>query len=110
MPATLEIESTLTDRYQTTIPDTVRKALGLSKRDKLHYSIRPGGEVLLTRADTSNDDDPAISAFLTFLAQDITAHPDRLQALPASLEDSLRDLASKVGELDLNAPLSEADE
>lgn len=110
MPATLEIESTLTDRYQTTIPDTVRKALGLSKRDKLHYSIRPGGEVLLTRADTSNDDDPAISAFLTFLAQDITAHPDRLHALPASLADSLRDLASKVGELDLNAPLSEADE
>jgi antitoxin PrlF len=110
MPATLEIESTLTDRYQTTIPDTVRKALGLSKRDKLHYSIRPGGEVLLTRADTSNDDDPAISAFLTFLAQDITAHPDRLHALPASSADSLRDLASKVGKLDLNAPLSEADE
>jgi antitoxin PrlF len=110
MPATLEIESTLTDRYQTTIPDTVRKALGLSKRDKLHYSIRPGGEVLLTRADTSNDDDPAISAFLTFLAQDITAHPDRLQALPATLVDSLHDLVSKVGELDLNTPLSEADE
>ncbi|MFM7907200.1 MAG: type II toxin-antitoxin system PrlF family antitoxin, partial [Microcystis sp.] len=28
-------ESTLTDRYQTTIPDSVRKALGLNKRDKI---------------------------------------------------------------------------
>ena len=54
MPATLEVESTLTDRYQTTVPETVRRALQLGKRDKLHYTIRPGGEVVLTRsADTS---------------------------------------------------------
>ncbi|NBD32458.1 MAG: regulator, partial [Cyanobacteria bacterium] len=28
-------ESTLTNRYQTTIPEPVRKALGLKKRDKI---------------------------------------------------------------------------
>ena len=44
MPATLEVESTLTDRYQTTVPETVRRALQLSKRDKIHYTIRAGGE------------------------------------------------------------------
>jgi antitoxin PrlF len=31
----LEAESTLTTRYQTTIPDAVRKVLGLSKHDRL---------------------------------------------------------------------------
>ena len=29
-------ESTLSDRYQTTVPEAVRKALGLSKRDKIY--------------------------------------------------------------------------
>jgi antitoxin PrlF len=41
MAATLEVESTLTDRYQTTVPETVRRALKLGKRDKIHYTIRP---------------------------------------------------------------------
>ena len=41
MPATLEAESTLTDRYQTTVPETVRRALRLRKRDKIQYVIRP---------------------------------------------------------------------
>lgn len=36
-------ESTLTDRYQTTLPDPVRKVLGLSKRDKIQYTIQPNG-------------------------------------------------------------------
>ena len=49
MAATLEVESTLTDRYQTTVPETVRRALRLRKRDKIHYTIRPGGEVVLSR-------------------------------------------------------------
>ena len=39
MPATLEVESTLTDRYQTTVPETVHRALRLSQRDKIRYTI-----------------------------------------------------------------------
>lgn len=50
MAVTLEAESTLTDRYQTTVPESVRRALRLGKRDKIHYAIQPGGEVILTRA------------------------------------------------------------
>jgi antitoxin PrlF len=41
MPATLEAESTLTDRYQTTVPQTVRRALRLRKRDKIQYVSAP---------------------------------------------------------------------
>ena len=59
MPATLEAESTLTDRYQTTVPETVRRALRLGKRDKIHYTVRPSGEVVLTRVDATEDADPA---------------------------------------------------
>ncbi|MFM8481213.1 MAG: type II toxin-antitoxin system PrlF family antitoxin, partial [Gammaproteobacteria bacterium] len=33
MPAAMQVESTLTDRYQTTVPETVRRALRLGKRD-----------------------------------------------------------------------------
>ena len=32
MTATLTVESTLTDRYQTTVPESVRRALHLGKR------------------------------------------------------------------------------
>lgn len=51
MPTTLETESTLTDRYQTTVPEAVRRALRLGKRDRIRYAIQPDGCVLLSRAD-----------------------------------------------------------
>jgi bifunctional DNA-binding transcriptional regulator/antitoxin component of YhaV-PrlF toxin-antitoxin module len=44
---TTEAESTLTDRCQTTVPETVRRALRLRERDKIRYSIRPRKEVML---------------------------------------------------------------
>ncbi len=109
MAATLEVESTLTDRYQTTVPETVRRALGLSKRDKIHYTIRPNGEVVLTRAEVSEQDDPVLGQFLGFLARDIARHPDRLQALDASLVRRLQSLVGDI-EVDLDAALSADDE
>lgn len=109
MPAALEVESTLTDRYQTTVPETVRRALRLSKRDKIHYTIRSGGEVVLTRADVALGEDPALGQFLNFLSHDITHHPERLQAIDSSLVERLQAL---VGDCDINldAPLSADDE
>lgn len=108
MPSTLEVESTLTDRYQTTVPETVRRALRLSKRDKIHYTIRPTGEVVLTRAETS-EDDPVLGQFLSFLARDIAIHPERLQAVDASLVARIHSLVGGI-EVDLDAPLSADDE
>ena len=107
MPATLRVESTLTDRYQTTVPETVRRALRLGKRDKIHYTIRPGGEVVLTRA--ADGDDPALAPFLDFLASDLASHPDRLQAVDAGLARRIRALVGGV-EVDLDAALSADDE
>lgn len=109
MPATLEVESTLTDRYQTTVPETVRRALRLGKRDKIHYSIRPGGEVVLTRAEASDGDDPVLGSFLGFLARDIAEHPERLEALDTGFMQRLQSLTSGI-EVDLDASLSADDE
>lgn len=108
MLVTQDLESTLTDRYQTTVPEGVRKALKLSKRDKIHYTIRPSGEVLLTKA-VAVDEDPVLGNFLNFLARDIGQHPDRLQLVDAGLVERIRSLVDGV-ELDLNAPLSDDDE
>lgn len=109
MAATLEVESTLTDRYQTTVPETVRRALKLGKRDKIHYTIRPGGEVVLTRADASEDDDPVLGQFLGFLAHDITRHPERLRSVDTGLVHRLQSLVGGI-EVDLDAALSADDE
>ena len=109
MAAPLEVESTLTDRYQTTVPETVRRALKLGKRDKIQYTIRPGGEVVLTRVEASDGDDPVLGQFLGFLAADITRNPERLQAVDAGLVLRLQSL---VGDIDVNldAALSADDE
>lgn len=109
MPTILEVESSLTDRYQTTVPETVRRALRLGKRDKIHYTIRPSGEVLLTRAEASDGDDPVLGQFLGFLARDITSRPESLQAVDAGLVHRLQSLVSGVT-VDLDAALLADDE
>jgi len=109
MSASFEVESTLTDRYQTTVPQTVRRALRLGKRDKIHYSIRPGGEVVLTRVDAAQVDDPVLGEFLGFLARDIADHPQRLKTIDASLVQRLQSLSGGIA-VDLEAPLSADDE
>lgn len=109
MSTTFEVESTLTDRYQTTVPETVRRALRLGRRDKIHYTIRPGGEVVLRRAEAAGDNDPALGRFLDFLARDIAGHPERLQAMDAGLVRRLQSLVGDVA-VDLDAALSADDE
>ena len=109
MAIPLEVESTLTDRYQTTVPETVRRALRLGKRDKIHYIIRPSGEVVLTRAEASEGDDPVLGQFLGFLARDIASHPERLQAVDSGLVQRLQSLVGGI-EVDFDAALSADDE
>ena len=108
MAASHEIESTLTDRYQTTVPETVRRTLKLGKRDKIHYIIR-NGEVVLTRAEVAAGNDPVLGKFLEFLARDIASHPERLQAVDRNLVKRIRSLVGGV-KVDLDDALSADDE
>jgi antitoxin PrlF len=100
-----EIESTLTDRYQTTVPDPVRRALKLRKRDKIRYIVREG-EVVIARATAEEDDDPVVGKFLQFLAYDMQQHPERIRPVPASLVKRARALTKRV-KIDLDAPLDD---
>jgi len=109
MAAELEAESTLTDRYQTTVPEVVRRALKLGKRDKIHYEIRSGGEVVLSRGTLADGDDPVLGRFLEFLARDMADHPERVSALDAGLVARIESLVGGV-EIDLDEALSEDDE
>lgn len=101
-------ESTLTDRYQTTVPDPVRKALGLNKRDKICYTIQSDGQVVISRADCT-ESDPVLGQFLNFLARDIEKNPKHLKAISSNLVSHVQSLVSEV-DLDLDAPLSDEDE
>src|SRR3569833_3273217 len=109
MHAPFEVESTLTDRYQTTVPESVRRALRLDKRDKIQNTIRPSGEVVLTRAEASDGDDPVLGSFLGFLANDIANHPERLQTVDTNFVQRHQTQTGSI-EVDLDATLSAEDE
>jgi len=103
-----ECESTLTERYQTTVPQPVRAALKLRRHDKVHYKVTPGA-VVMTRAAEPDKDDPVLDKFLAFMANDIAAHPERLRAIDTGLYGRIRSLVGHIN-VDLNEPLSPADE
>lgn len=104
MLALLEAESTLTARYQTTVPEPVRRALRLRKSDKLHYTLRETGEIVISRVTPEQESDPALEAFLSFLAQDIQQHPEQLQPASKTQRQAIRKLTRGV-KFDLNETL-----
>jgi antitoxin PrlF len=104
----LETESTLTDRFQTTVPSPVRQALHLGKKDKIKYAIQSDGSVVISRAE-AQESDPVLGEFLLFIARDMQAHPERLEPLSASMRESVDALVEGV-EIDLDAPLLDEDE
>lgn len=106
--AAIEVESTVTDRYQTTVPDAVRRALKLRKRDKLVYKVLDDSTVLLARRDAAGED-PVLGRFLDFLAADMAVHPERLRAIDPALVKRIKALVKNV-RIDLDAPLSPDDE
>ena len=105
-----EVQSALTDRDQTTVPQPVRRALGLRKRDRICYAIRANGEVVLQRfCPEQLEDDPALAPFLALLQHDIAAHPERLQPITADLAGRLQELVGGI-EVNLAAPLPDDDD
>jgi antitoxin PrlF len=101
-------ESTLTDRYQTTVPEAVRQALGLNKRDKIFYTIQSDGRVLLSRGEQA-ETDPILEKFLEFLAQDMADHPQSIQPIQSDLLQRAQALVAGM-DVDLDAPLLDEDE
>ncbi len=108
MANVIEAESTLTDRFQTTVPSAVRKALGLGQRDKIHYKVNDDGTASISRASKDHEEDPALLAFLDLIEKDVACHPERMVLLD---DDLFARMAALVGDLDdnvdLNSPLPE---
>jgi antitoxin PrlF len=104
----LETESTLTDRFQTTVPSSVRQALHLGKKDKIKYAIQSDGSVVISRA-AAQQNDPIIGEFLAFIARDMQANPGKVEPLSASMRESVDALVQGV-DIDLDAPLLDEDE
>lgn len=96
------IQSSVTERFQTTIPKGVREALGLQRGDTLAYEVR--GEEVVVRRRPEQEGDPALTGFLDLLERDIAGRPDRLERVSDELVRRGRELVDGV-ELDLDAAL-----
>lgn len=104
----LVTESKLTDRFQTTVPSSVRQALHLGKKDRIKYTIQADGNVLMSRAELT-ESDPILGDFLSFLANDMQQSPENLQPLSANMCKRVEVLVEGV-DIDLAAPLLGEDE
>lgn len=109
MKTVIEDDSTLTDRYQTTVPASVRRALKLKRRDRIHYMIRPDGEVVLTRARDESSQDPVVANFLAFLERDLQEHPENIRPVTVSTFAEAERLTAGI-EVDLDEELPEDDD
>lgn len=97
----IEKVATITAKGQTTIPKAVRQALGADYGGKIAYRIDEHG-VSLHRVEAAED--PALGAFLEFLATDIRTHPERIQSVSSDLRGRIEALTAGL-ETDLNAPI-----
>lgn len=102
MPVLIEEVSTITAKGQTTIPKSVRQALGVDYGGKIAFRVDQHG-VSVHRADTEHDD-PAIDSFLSFLAEDIKRRPEVLTTLSPALAERISALTEGV-EVDPDAPI-----
>ena len=102
-------ESTLTQRYQTTIPAPVRQALNLNKNDKIRYTIESDNKVTISRVVEEKESDPILGSFLKFLAKDMKENPEHIQAISPDLVNRAKSLTEGV-DIDLDAPLEDEEE
>ena len=107
MGALLEIEATITERGQTTVPSAIRKALGVGRNDKIMFRQMDDGSVVIAPVSADcESDDPVIANFLAFLERDMSDRPAAIVPLTGDLLDRGKALVRDV-EVDLDAPLED---
>lgn len=100
MPAIHEV-ATITSKGQITLPKPIRQALGVDYGGKVAFDLR-GSQVIVTRADESSHEDPAIGSFLALLEKDIRTG-QHLCALPDDLVQAM--LVTLTQPVDLDAEI-----
>jgi|ERR1700678_3019994 antitoxin PrlF len=76
MAAWLEEMSSITAKGQTTLPKSVRHALGIDRGGKIAFRV-DNQRVSVIRAEVERED-PTVDAFLEFLAIDMGRRPQAL--------------------------------
>lgn len=102
---TLEIEATITDRGQTTVPAPIRKMLGV-KKGPIVFKGLSDGTVIIEAKHEESEEDPVIAKFLEFLEKDMREDPQRLVPLSQELLDESYGLVRDL-EVDMDAPLED---
>jgi antitoxin PrlF len=92
--------STITAKGQTTVPKSVRQALGVDYGGRIAFCVDQHG---VTISRVSESDDLAIEAFLGFLANDIKKRPEAVKALAP-------ELAAHIATLTIDTPINLDDE
>ncbi|MCD2179638.1 type II toxin-antitoxin system PrlF family antitoxin [Rhizobium sp. C1] len=100
--ATIEIDATITERGQTTVPAAIRKMLGVRKGAIVFKGLADGTVVIEPKHETG-ETDPVLDGFLAFLAQDIPKNA-AIKPLNADLIKEINALTEGV-EVDLDEPL-----
>lgn len=101
MPTKIEETSTITAKGQTTVPKTVRQALGVDYGGKIAFRVE-NGRVTVTNPQAEHHD-PALGAYLRLLASDV-ATGRHVRDLPKGTVASLCKAAKEVP-IDLEKPL-----
>lgn len=87
MTALLREVSTITAKGQTTVPKSVRQALGVDHGDQIAFVVDQHG-VSVERVDAV-ETDPVIDSFLQFLARDMERRPEAIGALSPALAERI---------------------
>jgi len=84
---TIHEVATVTSKGQITLPKSIRQALGVGFGGKVSFRLR-GDEVVVTRSEEAEHEDPAIARFLALLERDIEAGRN-IRPLPEKLAKSM---------------------
>jgi antitoxin PrlF len=79
--------ATVTSKGQITLPKPIRQALGVDVGSKIAFDLRDG-EIIVTRANEGEHEDPAIGAFLGLLEENIRTGKN-LSSLPEDLVQAM---------------------
>lgn len=99
------LESTITAKAQTTLPKGVRAALGVMPGDRLAYIVERDRAIIMKAPEAETEEsDPDVLAFLSFLQRDFRNHPENIRELPQSLFDRAHALVGDM-DVDLDEPI-----
>ncbi len=93
--------ATITSKGQITLPKPIRQALSVDFGSKVAFDLR-GSQVIVSRVEDAEHEDPAIASFLALLERDIE-RGQNLSSLPPDLAQSM--LAAVKRSVDLKAEI-----